>query len=294
MKAAPKRRRRLNSLGRVTIAGLALLWLSITLFAVGGMKGNDVEAVQSTESHKKDTERTEEAKFPVPPPDFEQLKDETDALPPVKVEKEPVAEVPLKTNKTVYLTFDDGPSNASADILRVLDQYGAKGTFFMLEPNMRKHSDAVKQMAHEGHSVGVHGVSHNAKKIYQSPNSFVGEMNQAISCVKELTGINTKLVRAPYGSKPYITPPFEAAVEHENYLLWDWTIDSLDWKLKNGEYVAKVESDMKKVEAQGKPLVVLLHDKPSTFEHLESLLSYLKKMGFDMLPLDESMSPIQF
>ncbi|WP_028392402.1 polysaccharide deacetylase family protein [Bacillus cihuensis] len=198
----------------------------------------------------------------------------------------------LKTGKVVYLTFDDGPHPVSLDILNLLKKYDAKATFFMLEPNMRKHPEAVKAMVREGHAVGVHGVTHDVSKVYHSPESFVSEMKQAIGCVWELTGVETKLVRAPYGSKPYITPPFKAAADQEKFLLWDWNIDSLDWKLRNGEYVQKVQQKMAQLTGK-EPLLVLLHEKPSTLDHLERLLKYYHDNDYEMRPLNHSMSPLQ-
>ncbi|MBS4214127.1 polysaccharide deacetylase [Bacillus sp. FJAT-29953] len=201
--------------------------------------------------------------------------------------------VPLKTGKVVYLTFDDGPRPFSYDILNLLKKYNAKATFFMMEPNMRTYSEVVKQMVRDGHAVGVHGVTHEVSKVYHSPESFVSEMNQGIKCVLELTGEETRLIRPPYGSVPYITPSFKEAVDNENLLLWDWTIDSLDWKLRNGEYLQNVELQTEKLAGKS-PLIVLLHEKLSTFEHLEPLLKYYHDNGYDMQPLNHSMSPFQF
>ncbi|WP_096186939.1 polysaccharide deacetylase family protein [Evansella halocellulosilytica] len=67
--------------------------------------------------------------------------------------------------KTVYLTFDDGPSSASIEILDILDQFDAKATFFMLEPEMRTHPDIVNRTVKDGHAVALHCVTHDRDKI---------------------------------------------------------------------------------------------------------------------------------
>ncbi|MEK3890139.1 polysaccharide deacetylase family protein [Bacillus sp. FSL K6-3431] len=199
----------------------------------------------------------------------------------------------LRTGKVVYLTFDDGPHPDSMEILQLLKKYNAKATFFMLEPNMRNYPDAVKQMVQDDHTIAVHGVTHDASKIYKTPASFAGEMETAIQYLEELTNVKTRLIRAPYGSKPYITPPYKAASDAKGFIMWDWNIDSIDWKLMNGQYVQKVIEGTKALEGI-KPLVVLLHEKSSTKDHLEKLLKYYSDNGYEMEALTETMEPIQF
>lgn len=234
----------------------------------GDQEKNEVDGLKNdeTSSQKEDD------------PDSEQLDEST----------------PLKIGKVVYLTFDDGPHpTASQGILDLLKKYNAKATFFMLEPNMKKHPEAVQKMVEEGHTVGVHGVSHDVKKVYKSPESFVEEMNKAIHFIEEVTPVQTHLVRAPYGSSPYITPAFKQASDQENFILWDWNIDSDDWKYKNGEYVQKVIQQTKEL-VDKKPLIILMHEKPTTLDHLEKLLKYYQDNGYTMEAINESMDPVQF
>ncbi len=199
----------------------------------------------------------------------------------------------LRVGKVVYLTFDDGPHPVSEEILRLLKKYNAKATFFMLEPNIKHYPDPVKQMVEDGHSVAAHGVSHEVSKVYRSPASFAGEMEMALQYIEELTNVKSRLIRAPYGSKPYITPAFKAASDAKKYILWDWNIDSTDWKLTNGQYVERVIQATEALEGK-QPLVVLLHEKPTTVEYLEKLLIYYHDNGYEMEAITETMEPIQF
>lgn len=201
---------------------------------------------------------------------------------------------PPAKDKVVYLTFDDGPSHtASRKILDLLDKYDAKATFFMLEPNMKKNKDIVIEMAEKGHALGVHGVTHEVSKVYRSPKAFVEEMNQAISYIEDVTGIRTHLVRAPYGSHPYVTSAFKQAADEEGFILWDWNIDTVDWKHSGGRFVDVAIYQTKQLEGK-EPLIILMHEKDTTAIHLERLLRYYKENGYDMRALDESMQPIQF
>ncbi|MFB9828091.1 polysaccharide deacetylase family protein [Lederbergia wuyishanensis] len=244
---------------------------------------------QEVEQHQKDVEKQNEE------PKKEQKSEQpAKEMPPVEKPKEETKEqAPVKTGKVVYLTFDDGPHAVSKDILILLKKYNAKATFFMLEPNMRNYPDAVKTMVKEGHAVGVHGVTHDTSKVYRSPASFVGEMNKAIEFIQKTTNVQTHLIRAPYGSKPYVTAPYKAAADKEKMILWDWNIDSTDWKLTNGAFVNQVIQQTKQFN-NNEPLIVLMHEKPTTLAHLEKILKYYKDNGYEMRALDETMTPVQF
>lgn len=200
----------------------------------------------------------------------------------------------LETGKVVYLTFDDGPHpTASKKILQLLDQYHAKATYFMLEPNMKRNPDLVNSIKRKGHTLGVHGVTHDISKTYKSPENFVNEMKQAIDFIQETTGIDTRLIRAPYGSKPYVTSPFKEASDRNSFILWDWNVDSRDWKLSNGEFINNTIHQVNQL-VDKEPLVVLMHEKPTTAIHLEKLLQFFQKNGYEMKAIDEAMTPIQF
>ncbi|MBS4198255.1 polysaccharide deacetylase family protein [Bacillus sp. FJAT-49732] len=237
----------------------------------------DVEKQKEDTKEEQNSEQPAKEKPPVEKPTKEQTKDQA----------------PVKVGKVVYLTFDDGPHAVSKDILKLLKKYNAKATFFMLEPNMRNYPDAVKSMVKEGHTVGVHGVTHEVSKVYRSPASFVGEMNKAIDFIQKTTNVKTHLIRAPYGSKPYVTAPFKAAADKEKMILWDWNIDSTDWKLTNGAYVNQVIQQTKQFNKK-EPLIVLMHEKPTTLANLEKILKYYKDNGYEMKALDEKMTPVQF
>ncbi|MDA1476905.1 polysaccharide deacetylase family protein [Bacillus changyiensis] len=210
------------------------------------------------------------------------------------VGKKDPSKTPLETGKVVYLTFDDGPNPiASEKILSLLDKYNAKATFFMLKPHIEQNLDIVKKMVDRGHSVGSHGVTHQVSQIYKSPESFASEMNDTLAVINKATNSKSHLIRAPYGSKPYITAPFKAVIKRDHFNLWDWTVDSEDWKLANGAFVNNTIQQVNNL-VDTRPLVVLMHEKPTTAAHLEKLLEYFQKNGYEMKALHDSMEPIQF
>ncbi|MBS4173146.1 polysaccharide deacetylase family protein [Bacillus sp. FJAT-49736] len=198
-----------------------------------------------------------------------------------------------KKQKVVYLTFDDGPSTATMQILTLLKKYQAQATFFMLDPNLKKYSSSAKQIVKNGNSVGSHGVTHDIHKVYRSPAAFVQEMKQTEATLKKITGKESHLIRAPYGSVPYMTPDFRKASDAKGFILWDWDIDSDDWKYPNGQFVQKIKTQVDSCSSD-RPLVVLMHDKTTTAKYLEQVLQYFQKKGYKMVAIDESLQPVQF
>jgi peptidoglycan/xylan/chitin deacetylase (PgdA/CDA1 family) len=194
--------------------------------------------------------------------------------------------------KTIYLTFDDGPHRVSNQILTLLDEYDAKATFFMLDGNMKEYPEAVKKMAQDGHSLGAHGVTHDKKRIYQSPSTVVAEMNQTLSTIKEITGIDSALIRTPYGSAPHMKEPYKKAVADKGYLMWDWNIDSKDWFYRDKRLISNTISQIENHTKKQEPIVILLHEREETLAQLPALLKYLKEKNYDFRPLNPDMVPI--
>lgn len=200
----------------------------------------------------------------------------------------------VDNEKTVYLTFDDGPNENTEAILQLLDQYDAKATFFMLEPNMRRYHDAVQHMAKEGHSVGMHGVTHDVSQFYQSSESVTGEMLKAQATLESITGIHSDLIRVPYGSVPNMKPEYIQAVNNEGFKLWDWNIDSEDWRFRSGKYVQNVMDQLAAYPYGTMPKIILMHEQKETLSHLEALLQKLTNQGYSMKALTEQMKPVTF
>lgn len=96
-------------------------------------------------------------------------------------EKESPKEYNGLTRKVAYLTFDDGPSQYSNDMMDVLKQQNIKATYFMLGDHMRQYPDAVKRMLNEGHYPGLHSMTHDRVKLYNSGGSqnFIDEFKEA-------------------------------------------------------------------------------------------------------------------
>lgn len=189
-----------------------------------------------------------------------------------------------KTKKIAYLTFDDGPTGDTPKILDILKQKQAKATFFMLEPQMRKYQDQVKRLVEDGHYPALHSVSHDKNKLYGgSPGNVAAEMEKTRKTLLNISGVDSRLTRVPYGSKPYMKDEFRNALVKGNFKMWDWNVDTQDWKYqqKNPQQIYnEVVAGVKGLKGKEEPLVILMHVNKGTASVLPKIIDFLQKQGY--------------
>ena len=145
-----------------------------------------------------------------------------------------------------------------------------------------------------GEQIGSHGVTHNRKLFYASTGSVVGEMDQTREALKAVTGVDTFLIRTPFGSAPDMKPEYKEAVVEHGFLMWDWNIDSKDWFYKDDRFVANVIEQLNRKKNHSGPIVILLHERRETLAHLPKLLDYLNKHNYVSETIQPAMIPFHF
>ncbi len=209
----------------------------------------------------------------------------------IKEEKKQFTSSKTSGEKIVYLTFDDGPSKKNTPkILDILKKYNVKATFFMLDSYMQSYPDIVKRIAKEGHSLGLHGVTHVKSKFYKSAWSPAKEMAQANETLKSITGGGTCLVRVPYGSSPNLSNQQYINLKGAGYKMWDWNIDSADSLSANVSSKTIYNNSIKGLSGK-KTSIMLFHDRTNVVYCLDDLLSYLTKNGYTILPITPKTEP---
>ena len=195
-----------------------------------------------------------------------------------------------KSKKVAYITFDDGPTLNTPNIVDTLDKYGAKATFFVLEERIVMYPDYIKKILNSNHAIGLHGVSHS-ESIYQSPTSALEEMEKTNKALESLTGKRSCLVRVPYGSSYRLTAQQAANLEDAGYKIWDWNVDPRD---SVGRIIPEqVLSNMRRgiSECTSSP-IILFHDRKSTARMLDDVLSYLTGEGYELIAISEKQTPV--
>lgn len=187
---------------------------------------------------------------------------------------------------TVYLTFDDGPNQYTKTNLATLNKYNVNGTFFFLGNHIKRQEAIVKQVANEGHYIGSHSMTHDQSRVYRNANTFYSEMHEAARLIEKQTGKSAKLIRVPYGSKPHVTPAMRSKLKQAGYKMWDWDVDSNDWRYsvnQSQQIVKNIQDGVKKAHARGeKEIIVLMHDIGPTAKALPQVIEWLQKEGYSI------------
>ena len=151
-------------------------------------------------------------------------------FPDLWVEREE-EQIPLQ-EKTVYLTFDDGPSKNTKELRRVLNKYGVKATFFVTHERPEQVGE-MAELAREGHTVAPHAYTHDYGKIYSWLEGYLEDFEQIFTLVKEQTGNTPKIFRFPGGSRnananPYVLADIVKEMERRGFTYFDWNVVSGD------------------------------------------------------------------
>ncbi|PHB64757.1 peptidoglycan-N-acetylglucosamine deacetylase, partial [Bacillus pseudomycoides] len=188
-----------------------------------------------------------------------------------------------QVRKVAYLTFDDGPGKYTAELLEMLKKEDAKATFFLIGANVKAFPDLVKQELAEGHYVGMHSMTHNYKKLY-TEGHYVDEMKEDQSLIAGIIGKSPILTRPPYGSMPGLNEALRNKVAEGGFKVWDWTIDSLDWKYNKVPVDSASAQIVQNVLAGAtNPIeVVLMHDiHPQSVKAVPGIIKGLKEKGYE-------------
>lgn len=199
----------------------------------------------------------------------------------------------------VYLTFDDGPSENTNEILDILDDYGVKATFFVVGKPEEEYKGIYQRIVNEGHTIGMHSYSHKYSEIYSSLDAFKNDFEQIQNLIYDTTGVESVYYRFPGGSSNKVSN-----IDMSQYIQYvnDQGVKYFDWNVSSGDATSLaytpddlVENVMNDV-VKYKTSVVLMHDtevKDATVQALPKLIEELQKAGALILPIDGETTVIQ-
>ena len=189
----------------------------------------------------------------------------------------PVISKTAGTPKYIALTFDDGPSRKYTPILLDgLKERGVHATFFLMRKNIEGEEDIVKRMSEEGHLIGNHSYEH-IQLTKAGAKAVCEAVEHTQEQIEAITGKRPEYIRPPYGDW---NEELEEEIGMTPVL---WSLDSLDWKLKDtGKIIRQVLKDVKDGD------IILLHDIfPSSVEAALELIDILQKEGYVFVTADE-------
>jgi peptidoglycan/xylan/chitin deacetylase (PgdA/CDA1 family) len=190
---------------------------------------------------------------------------------------------PLETKKKIALTFDDGPSEFTLEVLALLKKYNAKAAFFCIGKNIEKHPEIIEQIIGEGHLVGNHSYSHSKFFDFYNADKITEEIKMTDKLLEKYTSKKINFFRPPYG---VTTPSIRRALKITGHKVIGWNIRSLDGGTKNKELI--FNRIIKRVSPGG---IVLLHDTAShSVLVLEQFLQFLQQNNYEVISIEELLS----
>lgn len=199
-----------------------------------------------------------------------------------------------ENNKVVYLTFDDGPSKYTPEVLDILQSYGCQATFFItgMNPQYRNY---IKMASDQGHTIGLHTYSHNYSQVYSSTDAYFQDLNKIGELAKEYLGYVPHYIRFPGGSSNAVSKKYckgimtqlTQMVEEKGYTYFDWNCENGDGYAK----MSKKEMLKRATSATGNQVMILMHDangKQNTIDILPQVIEYYQKRGYVFKAIDDS------
>ncbi len=202
------------------------------------------------------------------------------------------------TRKRAYLTFDDGPSDQTGEILDILKEYDVKATFFVIGRNERYYP-MYKRIVEEGHTLAIHSYSHEYSTIYASYDNFVNDVEELRKLLYDVTGVDCRYYRFPGGSSNRVTQvPVNDLIDY----LDSAGLTYFDWNALNNDAVIagqtpdQLVKNILKDALNYDDTIILMHDLDcchETVESLPSLIEQLEEHGYEILPIDDDTPHIQ-
>lgn len=200
-----------------------------------------------------------------------------------------------KEEKIIYITFDDGPGGkVTREILDILKENNVPSTFFLIGNQIKGQETILKRMKDEGHSIGLHSMTHNRNKLYSSNDNFLKEMLDSQNAIKEAIGEAPTILRFPFGcnNNSYKLKSSLVDLLHQNNLkIFDWNVDSTD----GANHTAPASTFIKKSKSDKSTIILLMHcgfQNKNSAKALPEIIKYYKDNGYTFKAITEDTQEI--
>lgn len=201
---------------------------------------------------------------------------------------------------SVYLTFDDGPSPRTDEVLEILDRYGVKATFFVVGSSDEAGAERMRAIVQKGHTLAIHSYTHDYRKIYASVEAYLADFNELYCRILEATGVAPTVFRFPGGSingyNGSVYREIIAEMTRRGFVYFDWNVSSGD---AAGSTPTKVEllTENALKGTTTRRAIVLMHDsavKTTTVAALPAIIEGYRAAGFTFYPLTAETRSVTF
>ena len=203
--------------------------------------------------------------------------------------------------KTVWLTFDDGPSAQTEKILDVLKEKNVPATFFVIGSTTERGKALYKRIVEEGHSLGIHSYSHRYNEIYQSADAYIKDFQRLSKHLKECAGVEPNIFRFPGGSNnrhadAAVLEEIKQRMKKDGKVWFDWNARAKDGHAQATPADQMVQNVLKSA-GDCEQILILLHDdalRTTAADCVSQLIDHYQAEGFTFAALTPETVPVQF
>lgn len=197
--------------------------------------------------------------------------------------------------KVLYLTFDDGPSPNTINVLNILNEENVKATFFVIGNQIDSYKDTIKKLEDSGMCILPHTNTHNYRQIYKTSENYFEDLNLCKDKIKNITSREPiNFVRFPGGVnnellKNDVLGEIREKFLEERYYFIEWNVYGLDAEIVPRDSHVIYESTVNQLSNTSKA-IVLLHDgygNKNTVSSLRAIIHKAKGLGFKFKTLEE-------
>ena len=205
--------------------------------------------------------------------------------------------------KKFYLTFDDGPTQMTKEVLEVLEKNDVKATFFFNAAKGKEDEKIIKEIVNDGHLLALHTYSHDYKKIYKNPKAFIKDLEKNRKNFKNITGYDCRIFRFPGGTNNTVSFSYggKKVIKNTIKLTEKYGYDYVDWNAFPNDTISKVSTKQYNIIIKqakwNEETVVLIHvfDRNKSLPNgLDNVIKQLKKQGYTFDTVDNLSTEIKF
>lgn len=204
----------------------------------------------------------------------------------------------IDQEKTVYLTFDDGPSARTPELLAILEEYDIKATFFVVGKESEEAEQWMRDIVAAGHTLGIHTYCHDYNRIYQSVEAYLEDFNAMYNVILEATGTAPQIFRFPGGSvNAYNGATYRDIISEmvrRGFVYFDWNRMSGDAVRGNVPAETLVENALDRADTMRR-VILLMHDSTrftNVVEALPQIIEGYQEAGFSFAALTPEVKPV--
>ncbi len=194
------------------------------------------------------------------------------------------------TRPAIALTFDDGPSESTSQLLDILARYHAPASFFQCGANVLRLPNAASEVAAAGHEIGNHSHRHPLLAL-KSPGFIHRELSAAQDAIEHATSIRPRYFRPPYGARWFGLRAAQQTLGLQGVM---WSVLALDWKMQTAAVVSRL------LQGATPGAILCLHDgralthRPDisvTLQAVRQLVPKLMEQGFHFEKVTDILCP---